>query len=208
MYKKGLALAIIVLFIGVSIMPMAGSIPRGKHFKTEIQFEEYSSEDISESNTPIIPIFKPPDTGAVCGYVTDKFTSEPIENARVYLCFDTMHINTTYTNDSGFYLMNSPDGQINLLVEASGYRWDYPFHCIVEENETTWENISKIPYPPFNSIVCGYVTDELTNESIENVYCTFYWTYYGVNCEIGTETDSDGFYKINLPAIEDIIFIL
>ena len=182
----------------------SGTITTEKCFKTEIQFGEYSSEDDNEAKTPIISIFKPPETGVICGYITNKFTGEPIENARVYLYCDDHYINNTFSNYSGFYYMNTPAGYVSLEVGANGYRWDYTFNCgYIGDNETKWKNISKIPYPPFNSIICGYVTDEITNEPIENVYCKFFWNYYGLGCYRTTFNDINGFYQINVPAIED-----
>lgn len=200
--KKGLVCGIFILFVGISMMPMVGSLSLEKIVATESLPWEYSSGGNTGAKTPTTTMLKPPETGVVCGYVTDIFSKEPIENAKIYLVFDSVHINTTYTNDSGFYRMNSPAGDISLTVHADGYRWDYPFHCTVEENRTTWKNISKIPFPPFNSIVCGYITDEITQEPIEGVYCTFFWVYYGVACKMMVVSDSHGFYRFNVPATE------
>ena len=56
--------------------------------------------------------------------------------------------------------------------------------------------------PPKTSIFCGYVTDGITNEPMEDVYCIFSYSYNGTMYSIWTDTDSNGFYSSDVPATD------
>ena len=59
------------------------------------------------------------------------------------------------------------------------------------------------PRPPESSVVCGYVTDELSDNSIDDAYVRLDWQddqgHYDWN---STYTDSSGFYSMNVAAGE------
>ena len=190
MIKKGLVCAIVVLFIGMSIVPLAGSISMENRFTAETQPWKYGSEDDNDAEAPITTLLWPPDTAVIMGYLTDEFTNEPVENARVRLIWKNEYINSTFTDESGFFYMNTPAGFIHLWPTKLGYKDDWWVKIgFIEDNETIWKNLSIIPFPPFNSTICGYVTDGMTNEPIEDVHCTYYWTYYGDMIYWGAGTD-------------------
>lgn len=148
-----------------------------------------------------------PENSTVCGYITDNVTKEPIENACVDLCWsdDQGHFVFNYTHtSSGFYSMNIAAGKIVVCTfSADGYFsesiWDYN----ISENETLWINISLYPIPPENSTVCGYITNELTEASIENAHLHFYWEdNQGHSYSNDTYTNHSGFYSASVAAGE------
>ena len=145
-----------------------------------------------------------PENSTVCGYITDNVTKEPIENAEVDLRWydDQGHFifNYTHTDSSGFYSMNVAEGKIVACTfSADGYFsesiWDYN----ISENETLWINISLYPIPLENSIICGYITNELTEAPIENARFHFYWRDNQEHSYSNdTYTNSSGFYSMNV----------
>jgi hypothetical protein len=206
--SKTLVIGILILFIGFSNSFPVESLSLNNHPPTENQLEIYDFGNENRLKTPFIPMIRPPENSVICGYVTDEFSNEPIEGASIYLYWENEHINLTFTDDTGFYHMNIPKGEIHIRVGAAGYRRD-SFYCgIVGENETKWKNISLIPLPPKVSIVCGYVIDGITQEPMKkNVFCEFSYAYYGVLISMNTMVDNNGFYKFNVPATEDYWFL-
>jgi hypothetical protein len=167
--------------------------------------------NISENETLWLNISldpRRPENSTVCGYITDNVTKEPIENACVdlYWSDDQGHFvfNYTHTDSSGFYSINVAAGKIWICTFfADGYFsesiWDYN----ISKNETLWINISLYSIPPENSIICGYVTDEITGAPIENASVGLYWNDgQGHNVWNYISTDSSGFYSMNVAAGE------
>jgi len=166
--------------------------------------------DIGENETLWINISFypiPPENSVVCGYVTDETTGDPIEDARVRLSWCDEHEhhdrNCSYTNSSGFYSMNVAAGEFYLYISADRYfseSTEY-YNFDIGENETMWVNISLEPYPPENSIVCGFINNSLTGDFIENAYVGLNWRdgYFYQNY---TSTNSSGFYSMNVAAGE------
>ena len=156
-------------------------------------------------NLSLVPL--PPENSTVCGYITDNVTENPIENANVGLGWydgqDHYYQNYTSTNSSGFYSMNVAAGEIDLYAEADGYFSEHTDDYDIGENETLWINISLYPIPPENSVVCGYVTDETTGDSIEDAYVHLDWRDDQVHSNQNyTSTNSSGFYSMNVAAGE------
>ena len=154
-------------------------------------------------NFSLVP--QPPKNSVVCGYVKDVTTNEPIEGVRIHLHWrDEMgHYdwNYTYTDKKGFYSMKVATGIIYLSFYIDGYFEEYTENYEIGKNEILWINLSLYPLPPENSIICGYVKDEVSNEPIEKARISvdwedgmghYYWNY--------TYTDENGFYTINVAA--------
>lgn len=57
-----------------------------------------------------------------------------------------------------------------------------------------------------NSVVCGYITDSLTNEPIERALVELYWYHQGQDNWNNTFTDSSGFYSINVAKGKIILY--
>jgi Carboxypeptidase regulatory-like domain/Bacterial Ig domain len=149
-----------------------------------------------------------PENSTVCGYITDNITKEPIKNACVdlYWSDDQGHFvfNYTHTDSSGFYSMNVAAGKIWVCTAfADGYFSESIWEYNISENEALWINISLYPIPPENSTVCGYITNELTEEPIKNARFHFYWEdNQGHFYSNDTYTNSSGFYSMNVAAGE------
>ena len=171
--------------------------------------------DIDENETLWINISldpRPPENSIVCGYINDYLTGDPIENADVNLYWedDEGHYdwNDTYSNVSGFYQMNVAAGEIRLSVYANGYLSEHMDSFEIDDYEILWINFSLVPLPPENSIVCGYVTDSLTGEPIEDADVNLNWEddeghYYHND----TYSDDSGFYSMNVAAGEIRLYV-
>jgi hypothetical protein len=146
----------------------------------------------------------------VCGYITDEVTGDPIYDANARLDGLDMqgnyYRNNTKTDINGFYSMNAKAGRIAIRASAKGYFWNQSDGYDIDEFETIWVNISIYPRPTVNSVVCGFITDEKTNEPINEAEANAHWTDgEGHFIQNETRTDVSGFYTIGVPA--GIIYI-
>jgi len=176
------------------------------HFYAGGYFNEHKYDYIIDSyetlwvNISLFPI--PPVTVTICGYIKDKNTGDPIPSADVEIDWkdDYGHwwYNHTHSNASGFYRMGAPAGNIRIYAYADGYFYEYSNYYFVEENETFWINLSLEPKPPQTAVVCGYITDKMNGEPIEDADVDLDWRddegHYDYNY---TYTDGIGFYKMN-----------
>jgi ribosomal protein S17E len=180
-----------------------------------VRASEYFSQfmeinDFEENETLVYNVsLNPWDTlenSIVCGYITDNLTDDPIDSADVICVYyaDPMHYdwNYTCTNSSGFYSINvSTTGDAYFYSGADGYYSNAIMEHNISEHETLWINISLDPRRPENSTVCGYITDNVTKETIENACVNIYWNddqgHFVFNY---THTDSSGFYNMNVAA--------
>jgi hypothetical protein len=148
----------------------------------------------------------PQENSVVCGYVTDEITSDPVANAEINVFwnnFDHYYSNTTYTDSSGFYYMDVAAGEIRISYyddDNRYFNWRSDNYNI-GEYETISVDIALYPHPPENSIVCGYITDETTSDTISDARVWLSWkddqNHYNYN---STYTDSSGFYLMNIAA--------
>ncbi len=145
------------------------------------------------------------DTSQVCGYVTDTITGNPIYHAFIFLNgIDTQgndYDRQTYTNIDGYYSTTVLPGSFNIFVNAVGYFWYQTDWYEIGDNGKVWVNISLQSYPPENSIVCGYVTDENTEIPIANAEVNLFWTDdEGHHLYNDTSTNTTGFYTAHVAA--------
>lgn len=173
------------------------------YFYEYIEWMGIGEYEILWVNVSLYPY--PLENSTVCGYVTDEITGLPIENANVNLNWrdDLGHNNwnSTYTNTSGYYSMNVAAGEIRLYFYADNYFYNETEWFDVEEYEIVWINVSLYPEPPENSMVCGYVSDEITGLPIEGVNVNLDWRddqgHYDYNY---TMTNESGYYSMNVAA--------
>jgi rubredoxin len=149
----------------------------------------------------------PPENSVVCGYITDAFTSEPIELAKLELNWEEYTEwrpwNKTFTGISGFYKMNLPAGEFYIDLVARGYFWEVTDLYNITENETIWLNISMYQVPHRSSVVCGYVTDEDSGEPLVDIWPELNWRDpYGHTISDWNQTNESGFYSFNIFAGE------
>ena len=137
----------------------------------------------------------------------------PAPYAFVYLDWsDGKHYyeNATKTDISGYYEMNVAEGEINIsilflhvmenkIVSLSNYTGNFSISGIV------WKNITLRDFPNETAKIEGHVYDNDTLQPIQNakITITSFSDYFSmVNI---TETDSSGYYEINLPPSDVII---
>ena len=160
--------------------------------------DEYETIWINISMTPL-----PPENSIVRGYITDVLTEEAIEDAQISLRWQNVqgqyYYNHTYSNSTGFYSLNVAAGEIRENIYAEGYLNVYGSYFLIDEYETLWLNVSMTPFPPENSIVCGYITDDMTDEPIDDADVNLEWTDGQGNYDWNhTHANSSGFYKMNV----------
>ena len=148
-----------------------------------------------------------PENSVINGFVKNANTANPIENALIYTrgLDDEWEFfeNDTTTDSNGFYSLNVPPCRCWITVYADGYCSDQSGFLKINENEILWLNFSLYPRPPENSIVCGYITDDETGNSIEGANITLFWEgdqdQFYMN---DTNSDNTGFYSMNVAAGE------
>ena len=175
------------------------------HFDTDAYFSKSTGYiDISENeklwqNVSLTP--RPEENTAICGYINDEVSGEPIKDVEVYLRWedDEGHEewNYTYSNESGFYSLNVAKGRIYLSFSADGYFGQHMDNVSVRENERIWLNISLYPIPEDNALLCGYVKDE-EGKALRNAFVYLNWEdNKGNEMWNYTETDEKGFYSFH-----------
>lgn len=185
--KKGLVVAVILLFIVLSAVPSMSSVETGK---TDVTVKKGYDD---------------PENALVCGFVTDKDTGLPIEDVRVRLWWEdgegNYDENETYTNTSGYYDMHTKAGYINMHFYADDYFSEHMYNYIIDPYEILWHNVSLFPHPPVTVTICGYIRDELTGGPISSAYVKLRWKDdYGHWWYNDTYTNTSGFYLRCAPA--------
>ncbi len=169
-------------------------------------FDNYTDYyNISENETLWINVSlypRPPENSIVCGYIISFLTGDPIKGANLNLRWKDnqghYYYNYTNSNKSGFYLMNVAAGKIRIYVYAQGYFYEYTDYYNISENETLWVNITLFPRLKETSIVCGYITDSLTEDPIEGAEVELYWQDNQGHSDWNyTYSNKSGFYLIN-----------
>ena len=147
----------------------------------------------------------PPQTSVVCGYITDKMTGMPIEDADVNLYWrdeegNSEH-NDTYSDEYGFYKMYTSAGRVYIYVYHSDYDSESSDYYWIENNQTIWINLSLLFEPDETLTACGYVVDEVTLAPVKYAYVRYDWKdEEGHMYSKFTSCDRSGYYNINLPS--------
>ena len=178
----------------------------GGYFSQFLEINDFEEDETIWYNASLNP-GAPLENSIVCGFITDNLTDDPIGGADV-ICVnyaDSMPYdwNYTCTNSSGFYSIDvsSTVGDAYFYSDSDGYYSSTIVEYNISENETLWINLSLNPRRPENSTVCGYITDNVNGEPIENAEFDIYWNDdQGNNVWNHTCTDSYGFYSINVAA--------
>jgi len=167
---------------------LSNSIKNSENEKTEI-----SSLNIGNS----------PENSIICGFIKDIETNDPIESALVNMrgrgedweIFE----NETTTDSNGFYSINVPPSRCTLTVYADEYCGDRIRNIQIDENQIRWINFSLYSRPPENSIVCGYITEEETENPINGANINLDWQGEMDQFYLNeTISDMSGFYSINV----------
>ncbi len=169
---------------------------------------DYQSEVLSVENNTVIWMNVslrpyPPPTVLVCGFITDAETGDPIPETIVSIqCHhdEGVSLNTTSSDEVGFYTMKSISGSLIVWASKQGYDATDSYYYEAGENETLWFNFTMEFQPTENSEIKGYVTDSQTHSAVSNAYVRYDW-----KDEIGhfyskyTFTDPKGFFSIKAP---------
>ena len=141
---------------------------------------------------------KPEENSQFYGWVDDAETGDPIEGAQVNVWENTDDYNNqTYTNETGYYEINVPEGNFNIDISEDDYYGNYTEGIYIEDKQTIEHSVSLDMKIEENSTFFGWVNNSETGEPIEGVGISF---IDDANYDNWTGTDKDGFYQINVPA--------
>jgi len=107
---------------------------------------EVTISDYETLQVDISLMSKPAETSVLCGFITDKDTGAPINDARVTIYRVDIELGNEYENDtttdeSGFYSINIPPGELYIDIRKMGYEYYDPYRHD-SENEILWFNVS------------------------------------------------------------------
>lgn len=133
------------------------------------------------------------------GVVTDFFSDDPIENARVEASSEGYY-EDNYTDSKGYYNLSVPQGTYDVRIEASGYRENESTVVVVDETVTV-HDVRLMPWDiPEACRLHGWVNDTDSGTGIEDAEVRVelpdgsYWNE--------TSSGVDGAYEIYIPAAE------
>lgn len=141
------------------------------------------------------------------GYIKDANTANPIEDALINVRGrdneGEFFENETISDSYGFYNINVPPCRCWINVYADGYCDGQSDFLEIDENEVLWINFSLNPRPQENSIICGYINDEKTDNPVEGANVSLFWQGDQYQFYMNdTNSDKTGFYSINVAAGE------
>lgn len=92
-------------------------------------------------------VYRSGETSVLCGFITDKDTGTPINDARVTIEWVDIELGHGYENDtatdvSGFYSINIPPGELYVDIRKTGYECYDPYRHDNDENDVIWFNTS------------------------------------------------------------------
>ena len=148
----------------------------------------------------------PEKTSEVKGHVRDSKNYFPIKNALVLLIwgdYESNYIDLVFdwTDKNGFYTFDVATGRIQGRASADGY-----FYLSSDIYHITDYYNQKIDFlldskPQENSLVNGYVINNLTREYVSNAEVELNWKdEFGHRIYNYTNTDEQGYYEINVAA--------
>ena len=144
----------------------------------------------------------PNDTACIKGHVYDNESMAPIQaDISIYFSEDyCFGVNTTTSDEDGYYELNIPPLNVTIIVSADGYYTSFNYAELgAGETETFDFYLNPEPsLPPPTAILKGYVKDVDTSNAIDDaqvtVYDVDYYTY-----DNSTYTDSEGYYEFDIP---------
>ncbi|MCX6660957.1 MAG: carboxypeptidase regulatory-like domain-containing protein [Euryarchaeota archaeon] len=100
------------------------------------------------TNVSLYPL--PPETSAVCGYLTDNSTGAPLINVRVDVTWFNVSINHEYTreartNASGFFSIPIAPGELYIDLREDGFNYYDPYRHDAVDGKPLWMNLSIQP---------------------------------------------------------------
>jgi hypothetical protein len=146
-----------------------------------------------------------PENSTLCGFISDHATDEPIEGTYIDFFVEDPQGNEynyiDWSDENGFYLFENVTAGFcrEYSASAEGYHYYWKGEFEIGENETVWKNMSMFPFQPETITLCGYITDELTGNPVDNVYVIAHWSdiWDKLNYK-GGRSDENGFYSITV----------
>lgn len=176
------------------------TIYKDKYYNTYT--DDFFIEAYEIKNMELFLIPHPEEHSIVHGYVKEHLTNDPLENVtiRSYWTDNQGHYsnNNTKTDDTGFYTMNVPAGNIYLDIEKEGYFDERTDEFTIEEYESTQVNVTLYPQKNETAMVTGHVLDNATKKPIREAKVSLHWRdnfdHYHYNY---TETDENGSFTLH-----------
>jgi 5-hydroxyisourate hydrolase-like protein (transthyretin family) len=142
----------------------------------------------------------PSENSFVMGYVT--FRDKGIGGVYVNLSWqdELGHylFNTTFTQPNGFFGMRVGAGKVKLFFKAEDFLPKNTSLYPIGEHDVLSLNVSLLPYPSESLVLEGYVTDNVTQEGIEDAEINLSWRSEGSFYYNSTKTKRNGFFKIRV----------
>lgn len=183
--------------------------------KKNLYYMNYSSLPDSTNETiwlnMTLSYGRVPETSQLKGYITNKETGEPISKATMMYAWlndnDQIDINYTFSDASGYFEADVAYGMASILfTSANGYVVNYSGFTSstsfwVDWEEVIWKNISLQKMPESSSKLCGYITDESTDNGIQQASVLLCWEKdIGQDFELVDHSNNDGFYSFPVPS--------
>uniref|UniRef100_A0A7V3UZ77 Carboxypeptidase regulatory-like domain-containing protein n=1 Tax=candidate division WOR-3 bacterium TaxID=2052148 RepID=A0A7V3UZ77_UNCW3 len=132
-------------------------------------------------------------TGGISGKVTNLITGEPVVNAIVVACSDSLPAGRAQTDEQGNYLISGLEpGKYQVIARARGYvPAHYPRAVIVQEGQITTDiNLALRPIERHTGAISGRVINLITREPIRNATVII----YNQGFRKRARTDRNGYY--------------
>ena len=145
-----------------------------------------------------------PDSAMICGYITEEKSGEPIESAIIELISDNyefshMDWNFTFTDADGYYEIMVADSYFQITAMTYQHVNVHSHNDYINEGETYYWDQTLYEIPPQTAKIMGYITNNNTNDSIEEarISCSWY-DEQGHYFTKSTMANNLGFYEINI----------
>ena len=157
---------------------------------------------INEGEEKEIRVYMIPQNTIIYGYVYEKAKGRdetPVKDVYINIYNrDTENWNFTMTDEEGYYEMWVAEGNLDLHADAKGY-FHYYDNFYAEARGEYEKVIYLEPKPPENSLIYGYVYDNVTGKKIGGALLRFHNIDYDQwNETKSQEVENKGYYEINV----------
>lgn len=151
-----------------------------------LTLEELSQ--INETIPQLSPEPLPEEVSTVNGYVYDSVTGLPVANASVTVRNEYGFVQSTRTNDQGYFAVNIISGRATVEARAADYATNSTSVVIASVHSV------EIRLTPANSVVEGTVYDTITGSPVANAYIRASSAGYSTT----TASDASGYYTVTV----------
>jgi uncharacterized membrane protein/VanZ family protein len=154
-------------------------------------------EELSQLNEtiPLLPPESlPEEVSTVNGYVYDTVTGLPVVNASVIVRNEYGFVQTTRTNEQGYYEVNIITGRATVEVHAAEYALNTTSVVIASAHTVD------LQLTPANSVIQGYVYDTVSGSPVANAYI---WVS-SAGYSNATWSNATGYYAVRAVADQEV----